>query len=91
MTGKDVGHAGTYKLWGQEQMHGAIDAVLNEGMSICRAAEQYGVPKSSLGDRLSGRVLEGASWSSTLPLSCGGGRAGSFSHTLCHNRLWQVS
>lgn len=61
MTGKDVGHAGTYKLWGQEQMHGAIDAVLNEGMSIRRAAEQYGVPKSSLGDRLSGHVLGGAS------------------------------
>ena len=61
MTGKDVGHAGTYKLWGQEQMHGAIDAVLNEGMSIHRAAKQYGVCKSSLGDCLSGRVLEGAS------------------------------
>ena len=47
-------------LWGQEQMHGAIDAVLNEGMSIHHAAEQYGVPKSSLGDRLSDRVLESA-------------------------------
>ena len=42
-------------------MHGAIDAVLHEGMSIRRAAEQYGVPKSSLGDRLSGRVLADAS------------------------------
>ena len=58
---RDVGHTGTYRLWGQEQMHGAIDAVLHEGMSIRRAAEQYGVPKSSLGDRLSGRVLADAS------------------------------
>ena len=42
-------------------MHGAIDAVLHEGMSIRRAAEQYDVSKSSLGDRLSGRVLADAS------------------------------
>ena len=43
-------------------MHRAIDAVLNEGMSIRRAAQQYyDVPKSSLGYHLSGRMLEGAS------------------------------
>ena len=39
-------------------MNGAIDAVFHEDMSIRRAAEQYGVPKSS---RLSGSVLADAS------------------------------
>ena len=32
---RDVGHTGTYRLWGQEQMHGAIDAVLHEGKLSC--------------------------------------------------------
>ena len=38
-------------------MNGAVRAVLHEGMSIRRAAEQYAVPKSSLGDRTTGKVL----------------------------------
>lgn len=48
---------GTHRLWSQEQMNGAVRAVLHEGMSIRRAAEQYAVPKSSLGDRTTGKVL----------------------------------
>jgi hypothetical protein len=38
-------------------MDGAVNAVLSEGLSIRHAAEQYAVPKSSLGDRMNGRVL----------------------------------
>lgn len=61
LRGREDGHlSGTHKLWTQEQMYGAINSVLQEGMSIRRAADQYGVPKSSLGDRLSGRVLPDA-------------------------------
>ena len=41
-------------------MDKAVTAVVNEGLSIRRAALQYGVPKSSLGDRISGRVKPGA-------------------------------
>ena len=37
-----------------------MNAVLNEGMSIRHAAEHYAVPKSTLGDRISGRVLPGS-------------------------------
>ena len=37
-----------------------MNAVLNEGMSIRYAAEHYAVPKSTLGDRISGRVLPGS-------------------------------
>ena len=41
-------------------MDQAINAVLNEGMSIRHAAEHYAVPKSTLRDRISGRVLPGS-------------------------------
>ena len=37
-----------------------MNAVLNEDMSIRHAAEHYAVPKSTLGDRISGRVLPGS-------------------------------
>ena len=37
-----------------------MNAVLNEGMSIRHASEHYAVPKSTLGDRISGRVLPGS-------------------------------
>ena len=48
------------KLWSVESMDQAMNAVLNEGMSIRQAAEHYAVPKSTLGDRISGRVLPGS-------------------------------
>ena len=50
----------TYKGWTQESMTSAIKAVVDDGMSVRGAAEYYGVPKSTLGDRISGRVLPGA-------------------------------
>jgi len=37
----------------------AIEAVVEEGVSIRRAALRYDIPKSTLGDRVSGRVLPG--------------------------------
>ena len=40
------------KLWSAESMDQAMNAVLNEGMSIRHAAEHYAVPKSTLGDRI---------------------------------------
>ena len=41
-------------------MDKAISAVLNEGMSIRCTAEHYAIPKSTLGDGISGRVLPGS-------------------------------
>ena len=49
-----------YKVWDEKSMMSAIKAVIDHGMSIRGAAEFYGVPKSTLGDRISGRVLPGS-------------------------------
>ena len=38
----------------------AVSACVNEGMTIRQAACHFGVPKSTLGDRISGRVVLGA-------------------------------
>ena len=40
-------------------MEQAMKAVIHDGMSIRKAACVYGVPKSTLGDRISGKVLPG--------------------------------
>lgn len=48
-----------YKVWDKQSIQHAIEAVVEEGMSIRRAALRYGIPKSTLGDRVSGRVLPG--------------------------------
>ena len=48
-----------YKGWSQRSMAAALKAVIEDGMSVRGAAEYYGVPKSTLGDRVSGRVLPG--------------------------------
>ena len=49
----------TRKNWDKSSMERAVQAV-RSGASIRRAAVDYGVPKSTLGDRASGRVLDGA-------------------------------
>ena len=49
-----------YKSWDLVKMSKAIAAVTQEGLLIREAALQFGVPKSTLGDRISGRVLSGA-------------------------------
>ena len=50
-----------YKYWDEARMQRAIDACVSGGMAIRQAALRFGVPKSTLGDRISGRVLPGAS------------------------------
>ena len=47
-----------YKQYEQSRMLRALNAV-REGQSIRRAALEYGLPKSTLGDRMSGRVTHG--------------------------------
>ena len=47
------------KLWSEEQMAAALDAVLKDRLSRNRAADTYGIPRSTLKDRLSGRVVHG--------------------------------
>ena len=49
-----------YKEWIYDQMDKAIQAVIDNGISIRQAAEEFNVPKSTLGDRISGRTLHGA-------------------------------
>ena len=48
------------KLWTEEQMSLAVEAVRSGEMGVRRAHQEFGVPKSTLYDRVSGRVQEGA-------------------------------
>ena len=50
----------SYKSWSEEEMSRALNAVVVHGVSVRHAALLYGVPKSTLGDRVSGKVLCGA-------------------------------
>ena len=52
-------HQTHYKVWTHISMEQAMKAVIQDGMSIRKAACVYGVPKSTLGDRISGKVLPG--------------------------------
>ena len=47
-----------YKQWNDVSMLGAMKSV-SEGMAITRAAMEFGVPKSTLMDRVTGRVTHG--------------------------------
>ena len=49
----------SYKSWSEEKMQLAYEAVLESGLSVRHAAEEYGIPKSTLADRVSGRRLMG--------------------------------
>ena len=51
-------------------------SVTEGGMSVRQAAELHQVPKSTLGDRVSGRVLPGARIGQRVPNKCRRGRAG---------------
>ena len=53
-------HDACYKDWTYERMERAMQAVTVGGLSIRRASIEYNVPKSTLGDRISGRVIHGA-------------------------------
>ena len=49
---------GKYKSYDVESLKNAIIEDVRKGMSIRQAAETYGVSKSTLGDRVSGKVKE---------------------------------
>ena len=49
----------SYKNWDDATMEKALEEVSSRSMTIRRAAEEYGVPRSTLGDRASGRVVPG--------------------------------
>lgn len=48
--------AAGYKNWTEENLHKAYLTHVKEGTSVRRAAEMYGVPKSTLQDGVTGRV-----------------------------------
>lgn len=54
-----LGRPQSYKLWTDDRMTKALMAVA-EGSSVRRAAEEYGVPRSTLHDRVNGRVIHGS-------------------------------
>ena len=56
---KDITHQHHYKTWKEDSLKDACKAVHN-GMTIRRAAEEYGVPKSTIYDHCCGKVLSGA-------------------------------
>ena len=47
------------KLWEDKSMIAAIEAVTGNKMGVNRAALEYGVPKTTLKDRIAGRVIHG--------------------------------
>ena len=53
---KTVGRPSKYKLYDDDSLY---EEVVNKGVSIRRAALEYGVPVSTLTDRISGRIAFG--------------------------------
>uniref|UniRef100_A0A1X7SP45 HTH psq-type domain-containing protein n=1 Tax=Amphimedon queenslandica TaxID=400682 RepID=A0A1X7SP45_AMPQE len=49
----------TYSTWPEISMTNAIKAVEEEGLTVRLAAELYGIPKSTLYDRIRGNVQHG--------------------------------
>ena len=49
-----------YKAWTEEQMASALKAVVEKKLSVREAALRYDVPRSTLGDRRSGRIQDGS-------------------------------
>ena len=54
------GRPAFYKSYSSLNLQKAYEAVQCGFLSICCAAEEFGVPRSTLADRVSGRVLSGA-------------------------------
>ena len=50
-----------YREWTTDKMEKAIEAVHKGTLSVRRASEIYSIPKSTLHDRISGKVVQGAS------------------------------
>ena len=59
-TGVHANRPQQYKVWTNSQMDKALEAVVQDGFTVRRAAAEFNVPKSTLGDRVSGRVKQGA-------------------------------
>ena len=49
-----------YKKWSEESITGAMKAVADGLLGINKAADEFGVLRSTLKDRLSGKVVHGA-------------------------------
>ena len=49
----------SYKSWSEDKMQLAYEAVLESRLSVRHAAEEYGILKSTLADRVSGWRLMG--------------------------------
>lgn len=49
-----------YRCWDDINMREAINSVTLEGFSVSNASKIHGVPRSTLSDRIAGRVLPGA-------------------------------
>ncbi len=47
------------RIWSNESMIAAMDAVKNGLLGVNRAAMEFGVPKTTLKDRIAGRVIHG--------------------------------
>ena len=48
------------KQWTNEVMQAAVDAVREDHMPVLRASQLYKIPKTTLHDRISGKVLHGS-------------------------------
>ena len=68
-SGKLVHWKKPWRDWSKGSMELALKEVSEESLTVRRAALQYDVPKSTLHDRVTGKVDPGAmqSWSTTLP------------------------
>ncbi|XP_069136714.1 jerky protein homolog-like [Argopecten irradians] len=51
---------GIYQKTNDDRMHRAVNAVRNEGLSVRKAAEAFGIAKSTLSDHVSGKVALGS-------------------------------
>ena len=74
-----------YRPWSKRSMERALDAVIHKGVAVSRAAADYGIPKTTLYDNATGRVLPG---SRSGPKTFHGRRRGSvsvFPHQVSRN------
>ena len=55
---------GKCKTWSDDSMKAALKAV-EDGQSVSRATRDYGIPKMTLFDRVSGRVIN--AWTKAVP------------------------
>ena len=58
--GNAPGDPRKYRQWCEESMLGALNAVSEGTMGINRAATEFGVPRTTLKDRIAGRVTHGS-------------------------------